>query len=105
MDILRDKSYKSYDRVSRYSPFPYYYNIEDRKYMYGVTSNLRDDTPYTIHIVSNGDTFDSISLKYYNNPTYYWIIADFNRYRDTFCELEVGQKIKVPSFSSIEFLQ
>lgn len=103
MDILKDKSYKQYDKVSRYSPFPYYYNIEDEKFMYGVTANLKDDIAYTIHVVKHGDTFDSIALKYYNNPTYYWVVADFNKYRDAFIELEDGQKIKVPAFSSLEF--
>lgn len=103
MDILTNKSYKTYSRVSRYSVFPYYYNTEDKKYMYGTTSYLDDTTPYSTYVVLRGDTLDTLALEFYNNPTFYWIIADFNRIQDPYAKLKVGSHIKVPVFSSITF--
>lgn len=105
MNVLVDKSYKTYDGYSRYANFPYYFNTLDNKYVYGTTAHLRDDTPYSIHIVEQNDTLDTIALQYYNNPTYYWVVADFNRIRDPYIPLKVGERIKVPSFSLLEFEQ
>lgn len=104
MDVLTNKSYKSYDRLSRYSNFPYYYNIVDNKYIYGVTAQLNDNTSYVVHVVKKNDTFDTLALYYYGNPTYYWIICDFNHIQDPFTELKQGDKIKIPTFSTIEYL-
>lgn len=103
MKKLTNKQYREYDNFSRYSPFPIYYNTEDDKYVYGTVSHLKSDTPHLMHTVGVGDTLDSLALQYYNNPTYYWVIADYNRIIDPFAELTVGQKIKIPSFSGIEF--
>ena len=103
MDVLTDKSYKDYRKLSRYSSFPFYYHTVDNKYIYGTTAYLRDDTLYKLHRVERGDTLDSLALYYYNNPTLYWIICSFNRIRDPFIELEEGSSIKIPSISNIEF--
>lgn len=103
-DVLTDKQYKEYNKISRYSGIPYYYNTKDNKYVYGMGTNLNDTTPYKIHRVKEEDTLDSISLYYYNNPTYFWIIADFNRIQDPYIKLKVGMQLKIPTFSSIEFL-
>lgn len=103
MNILTNKSYKTYERVSRYNDFPYYYNTVDKKYMYGTTTNLNDTTSYSVYEVLRGDTLDSLALEFYNNPTLYWIIADFNRIRDPYAPLKVGSHIKIPVFSSITF--
>ena len=51
-----------------------------------------------------GDTWDNLSLLYYGNPTYYWVICSFNRVQDPFKELVVGEKIKIPTISVIKFL-
>lgn len=103
MEILINKSYKQYDRLSRYNPFPYYYHTIDNKYVYGTTSYLLNTTPYQTHIVSKGDTYDSLALHYYNNPTYYWIICDFNRIQDPFNNPAVGTALNIPVISSIKF--
>ena len=100
---ITNKSYKFYNKLSRYRTIPYYYNVDDNKYFYGTAKNLKDTTPYKIHIVIKGDTLDSLALYYYNNPTLFWIIADFNRIRDPFITLKEGQRIKIPSLSDIEF--
>lgn len=103
MDVLTNKSYKDYARISRYSPFPYYYHTKDDKYIVGTTAYLKDTTVYTLYTVQRGDTLDSLALEFYNNPTLYWIICSFNRIQDPFIELKEGQKLKIPSISNIEF--
>jgi len=103
MDVLTDKVYKSYTKLSRYSPFPYYYHKLDDKYIYGTTAYLKDTTTYTTYKVSKGDTFDTLALEFYNNPTLYWVICSFNHIQDPFSELKEGQLIKIPSISTLEF--
>ena len=105
MEVLQNKAYRSYDYISRYQIFPYFYNSLDDKYIYGTTAQLKDSIGYSIHVVKNGDSFDSIALDYYNNPTLYWIICDFNKVQDPYKKLKVGDKIKVPTLSSISFNQ
>lgn len=103
MESLINKSYKSYDSLSRYAAFAYYYNEKDNKYIYETTSHLEDDIPYGICEVMVGDTYDSIALEFYNNPTYYWVICDFNKISNPFEEPIPGQILKIPVISSIEF--
>lgn len=103
MDVLINKTYKKYDRVSRYGNFPYYYNVLDDKYVYGTTAYLDDSTPYTLHKVTPNDTLDTLALDYYGNPTFFWVIADFNRIQDPCESLEKFEYIKIPSFSNLVF--
>ena len=104
MSDIFNKQYKDYDRVSRYQVFPFYYNSKDGKYSYGITSHLlTDDVTFVAHKVKKHDTLDTLALYYYNNPTYYWVIADFNRIRDPYQPLEVGKILKIPTFSNIAF--
>lgn len=105
LKILTDKQYKNYERVSRYQVFPLYFNNIDKKYIYGLTSNLDDkETSFVVHSVKRGDTLDSLALYYYGNPTYYWIIADFNRIRDPFMSISDRKTIKIPNFSNIHYI-
>lgn len=104
MSAVTQKQYRSYDRVSRYSVFPYYFNKDDNKYVYGTTAHLKTEgKSFVSHNVVEGDTYDSIALYYYNNPTYYWIITDFNKVQDPFTIPKVGTLLKIPTFSHIEF--
>ena len=104
MSKIENKGYKDYSKISRYSVFPYYYNRLDDKYIYGITSHLKtENTKYVNHIVKQNDTLDSIALYYYNNPTYYWIVADFNKIQDPYEKLIVGSILKIPTFSNIKF--
>ncbi len=104
MDVLINKEIKNYHRISRYSLFPIYYHRLDEKYLHGITAHLQtSDTTYVNHKVALGDTLDTLALHYYNNPTYYWIIADFNRIQDPFEPLQQGDIIKVPTFSNIQY--
>ena len=103
MDVLTNKYYKQYDYISRYSPFPIYYHTLDNKYIIGLDKWLKDSTLYSEYVVQKGDTFDKLALRYYNNPTYYWIICSFNRIHDPFDSPQPGTLLKIPSFSNIEF--
>lgn len=104
MDILTNKSYKQYDYTSRYTTIPYYYNKEDDKWIYGISKNLNKDTQYIAHKVKDSDTLDYLALKYYNNPTYYWVIAYFNDIQDCYINLiDYYKIIKIPKINSIEF--
>ena len=84
MDVLKDKNYKTYDYTSRYTSTPYYYNTEDNKYIYGIGKQIDKNTAYTAHKVKETDTLDYLALKYYGNPTYYWVIAYFNDIQDCY---------------------
>ena len=104
MADVYNRQYKTYDKVSRYQVFPIYYNTKDGKYFHGITSHLlTDDMTYVAHKVKMGDTLDTLALYYYNNPTYYWVIADFNKIRDPYESLVVGTVLKIPTFSNIAF--
>ena len=103
MEKLINKSYKEYSYTSRYSVFPYYYHTEDDRYVSGLTSYLDDSTIYSLHVVRQGDTLDNLALKYYNNPTLYWIICSFNHIQDPYIKLYEGQTLKIPSISNIQY--
>lgn len=104
MEVLKNKSYKEYSYTSRYAAFPFYYNTNDKKYVYGLTKQLGLDTPYVLHNLRDFDTLDSLALTYYGRPDYWWIIADFNRIQDPYIKLtKKMSSIKVPSISSIYF--
>lgn len=102
---LIDPSYKQYDKVSRYSSVPYYFDTETKKYIYGTSVYLDEGTTYTLHEVEKFDTWDSLASYYYNNPTLYWVICSFNRVFDPFTNPEIGSFIKIPNISEIRFLQ
>ncbi len=102
-DVLQNKSYKNYDYISRYSNVPFYYNTADGKYMFGTVSNLSDTTPFVLYETQAGDTYDSISLSFYNIPTLYWVICDFNRIHDCLEEIPIGTILKIPSLGSLQY--
>ena len=103
MSRLIGKTHKEYSYISRYSLFPYYYNKEDNKYVMGITSRISEDSPYKIHTVVPGDTFDNLALYYYNNPTLFWVICSFNHICNPYTQLKTGQQIKIPALSNIQF--
>lgn len=103
MNTLKNKQYAQFDYTSRYTSIPYYYDTLKQRQIYGIGSNLKKDTAWVAHKIKPRDTLDSLSLKYYNNPTYWWIIAFFNDIQDPFIILKIGSVIKIPSISSIEF--
>lgn len=104
MDTLKNKSFAHYDYMSRYETVPYYYDTLADKEVYGIGSNIDKDIPYVSHKVIKGDTLDSLSLRYYNSPIYYWVIAMYNNIQDAFLDLsDYFDIIKIPNISSITF--
>lgn len=104
MDVLTNKSTKQYNYVSRYASFPYYYNSEDGKYIYGLTGHLNGSVAFVAHEIRQWDTLDSLAEYYYGRPDLYWVIADFNRISDPFANLwGKYASLKVPTLSNISF--
>lgn len=104
MDVLKDKAFKNYDYTCRYTSTPYYFNTEDQKYVYGIGTQLAKDIPYVAHKVKDTDTLDYLSLKYYNNPTYFWVIASFNDIFDIYEKLSDNYSvIKIPKITGVYF--
>ena len=103
MTKLINKTYRAYDRLSRYESFPVYYDTINKKYCYGVLAQLDPNTAYSIYTTVNEETFDSLALKAYGNPTYFWVIANFNRILNSYEKIPPGIQVKIPTLSSIQF--
>lgn len=103
MVVLENKQYKDFEYFSRYQNIPYYFHKVDRKYVVGMSQPLNQDSPFILHKVKKGDNLDTLALKYYNNPTYFWIIADMNKIQNPYLKLEENSKIKIPIFNEITF--
>ena len=102
MNVLKDKSSKTYLYTSRYATLPYYYNTLDKKYMYGISKNLNTNTNYVLHNLVDSDSLDSLALKYYGRPDLFWVIADFNNLNDPYIRLvDKMSSIKIPALSGI----
>ena len=102
MNVLKDKSSRTYFYTSRYATLPYYYNTLDKKYMYGISKNLNTNTDYVLHNLVDSDSLDSLALKYYGRPDLFWVIADFNNLNDPYIRLvDKMSSIKIPSLSGI----
>ena len=101
---MKNKIYQKYEYLSRYSVIPFFYDTLCKKQVCGIGSQLEKNTSFLSHKVDVEDTLDYLALKYYNNPTYWWIIAYFNDIQDA---LEPLQRrfsiIKIPNISSIQF--
>ena len=100
---LINASYKTYAKWCRYATFPYYFDTETEKYLYGTITHLESDTPYTLHKVEQFDTWDSLASFYYGNPTLYWVLCDVNKEQDPFKNPEIGSYIKIPALSEVKF--
>jgi hypothetical protein len=104
MDTLKNKMYANFDYLSRYTNTPYYYDTLSDRQVYGIGTNLKTNTEFVTHKVRSNDTLNSLALKYYNNPTFWWVIAYFNNIQDPFKQLIAKYTtLKIPSIASIEF--
>ena len=104
MDTLKNKNYESYDYLSRYAQVPYYFDTLKQREIYGIGYNMKKDSAYVSHKVAQGDTLHSLALQYYNNPTYWWVIAYFNDIQDSFIRLKDRYDIiRIPNIASIAF--
>ena len=104
MDTLKDKTYVSFDYISRYAGVPFYYHTLDNKEMAGLGKNMSKNTTWVAHKVVSTDTLDKLALTYYNNPTYWWVIAYFNDIQDAFIKLkDYFDVLKIPAITNISF--
>jgi hypothetical protein len=104
MDTLINKNYASFNYLSRYVDTPYYYDTLTGRDVYGIGTNLKNNTEFVSHKVKNNDTLEALALKYYNNPMFWWVIAYFNDIPDAFMHLSERYTIlKIPSIASVEF--
>lgn len=55
-----------------------------------------EDISDQIHTIVEGDTLTSIANKYYQEPLYWYLIADINEIFNPF-ELEIGTNIIIPN--------
>ena len=102
MNVLKDKSSRTYFYTSRYATLPYYYNTLDKKYVYGISKNLNTNTDYVLHNLVDSDSLDSLAIKYYGRPDLFWVIADFNNLNDPYIRLvDKMSSIKIPALSGI----
>lgn len=88
MDKLTNKRYETYDYTSRYTPVPYFFDTKAKKDIYGIGEQMNTDSAFYSHKIAPGDTLDSLALTFYNNPTYWWVIAYFNLINDPFIDLQ-----------------
>lgn len=104
MDTLKNKTYASFNYLSRYANTPYYFDTLENREVFGIGTNLKTNTEFVTHTVKSNDTLHSLALKYYNNPTFWWIIAYFNDVQDSFKPLrDKYTTLKIPSITGIEF--
>jgi hypothetical protein len=104
MEKLINKRIDTYDYLSRYAGVPYYYDTVKGRTVAGICNPMDLTTPYVSHKLRAQDTLDSLALKYYNNPTYWWIIAYFNSINDPFINLTSKFSIiKIPNISGVSF--
>jgi hypothetical protein len=104
MDILTNKRSYTFDYNSRYSGVAYYFNTKTGRDTPGIGKQINFDAPYVLHKVQSTDTLDGLALKYYNNPTYWWAIAFFNKISDPFISVPLKYtSLKIPSISSLYF--
>lgn len=105
MDTLINKNYVHYDYLSRYEQVPTYYDTIEQRYVSGIGKNIDKNRSYFTYKVKPDDTLDKIALKYYNNPTYWWILAYFNDIQDALVDLAANfSVIKIPNIVNIDFI-
>jgi hypothetical protein len=104
MEKLTKQRFENYDYISRYTGVPYYYDPITRREIYGIGEQIRTDLPFVSHKLKPEDNLDSLALTYYNNPTFWWVIAYFNDIPDAFMHLQSRYStLKIPRITGIEF--
>ena len=107
MNVLTNRAIKSSKYYSRYNGLSYYYNTLDDKYQLETRHWLKefvDISKVQTYIVKSKDTYDTIALEFYNNPTYYWVVCDYNRIIDPFIPPKEGTVLYLPSLNAgLEF--
>ena len=63
--------------------------------MKSIPPEIAATIPITKHVWSQGDKFYKLSQKYYGNPNYWWVIAQFN-HAPTEAHMYLGKVLKIP---------
>jgi hypothetical protein len=107
MDTLKTKRFLNFGYIARGSGVTIYYDTLKERDITGIGKDLSKDTPYFTYEVKDRDTLDSIALKYYNNPTFWWIIAMFNDIQDAFIDnLKARYPIlQIPNIATLVFVK
>lgn len=104
MDKLTNKQNLVFDYRSRYAGVPFYYDTKTKRETPGLTYQINFNNDYFVHKVREDDTLDSLALEYYNNPTFWWLIAYFNKINDPFTELlPKHRSLKIPNITDNTF--
>lgn len=105
MDTLKNKKYLQYGYLCRYTGTPFYYDTIQERESAGIAQDISKDAPSFTHITKRGESLDALALKYYNNPTYWWIIAMFNNIQDAFIDNLKAQYplLQIPNIASVVF--
>mgnify|MGYP003296081297 CR=1 FL=1 len=111
MNYITNESPHATNHFSRYAGITEVTNLNDKirgtseyKRHLVMKTHLKKTDEFSIYTVEKGDTWDSIALKFYNNPTYYWIICDYNRIHNCMIEPKVGEIIEIPTLGKyLEF--
>lgn len=107
MDTLKNKRFLNFGYIARGSGVPIYYDTLKERDIVGIGKDLDKTTPYFTHEVKERETLDSLALKYYNNPTYWWIIAMFNDIQDSLIDnLKAKYTIlQIPNIATLSFIK
>jgi len=54
-------------------------------------------TSYREHIYKDGERLDAIAYKYYKNPSFWWLIAEYNPEILDFFEVQPGTTLRIPN--------
>jgi len=104
MDTLNKTGGKNYGYLSRYSGVNIYYDTLRDREVYGIIKDLRKDIPHVTHWLKQNETLDTLALKYYNNPTYWWIIAMYNDIPDALAPLMPRYStVQIPNLAGLSF--
>ena len=74
MDTFTKKRYATFNYTNRYAGMQYYYDTKAQKDVFGIVKPMIKNSAWFAHKVVQGDTLDSLALKYYNNNLYTIII-------------------------------
>lgn len=99
IDVYSPATYNTlsrYTKVSTLKELGKQYHATNRKRFVFYSSG---DITYTVTNMTQ-NRLDLISLKMYNSPIYWWIIAEANFIFDPFNEVYVGRELRIPPLDS-----
>lgn len=83
--------------MSRYSNIDIVKKQDTRKYINTIVYPIITPKVNDVYIIAReGDRLDNLSWEYYQNPTYWWIIARANNIGKGNLFPEVGKQLRIP---------